>query len=399
MRVTNNQLLLQNLQAIRQRIAELQLQVSSGKRLLSPSHAPADAARIVEINQAIASTEQFQTNANLAAGRLSQEQGALTSVGDVLQRVRELALVGRNTHLSDQDRRFIAAEVRVRLDELVGLANARDGNGEYLFAGSRTDTQPFSQLASGQIVYNGDQSERRLQIGSSRQIADGDPGHRVFMAIRNGNGTFVTDVNCTNTGTGLIDAGTVIDAASYQAHSFRIVFTGATTYDVVDDTTGTTALTGQTYADGANIAFNGIETRISGAPAAGDEFSVTPSANQSMFETLNKLIGALESGPAKPAQEAQFGQAIDRFLSDVDQAQEKLLQIRAAIGSRLNAIDSQKTINENTVLEFNALKSSLEDTDFVAAVSELSAQAGSLEAAQRAFVVTQNLSLFNFISP
>jgi flagellar hook-associated protein 3 FlgL len=67
-------------------------------------------------------------------------------------------------------------------EQLLNLANAKNANGEYMFAGFKGNTQPFSKDASnpGAYAYAGDVNSRSLQIDTTRQINDGDPGTDVF---------------------------------------------------------------------------------------------------------------------------------------------------------------------------------------------------------------------------
>ncbi len=169
-------------------IAKTQQQLATGERLLSPSDDPAAATRILDLNQAIATTEQFQRNADFAETRLAIEETVLTEIGDVLQRVRDLSVQANNATQSANDRLAIASEVRIQVDALVQLANSTDVNGEYLFAGFKTDTIPFSSDGSGNFSYAGDDGQRNLQIGAQRQIAVGDAGSDVFMKIDDGAG-------------------------------------------------------------------------------------------------------------------------------------------------------------------------------------------------------------------
>ncbi|MCG6863993.1 MAG: flagellar hook-associated protein 3, partial [Thiogranum sp.] len=66
-------------------------------------------------------------------------------------------------------------------------------------------------------------------------------------------------------------------------------------------------------------------------------------------------------------------------------------------GARLNAIDSQATINGALLEQLNATRSNIEDIDYAEAASRLSQQSVTLQAAQQAFVRVQNLNLFNFL--
>ncbi len=169
-------------------LAKTQLQLSTGQNILSPSDDPGAATRILNLNQVIETTDQFQRNADFAETRLSIEESVLTGIGEVLQRVRELAVQANNGTNSAQDRQTIAIEVRSNLDSIIQLANSKDANGEYLFSGFKTDTKPFSDDGLGNFSYAGDQGQRNLQIGPKRQVAGSDAGSDVFLKVDDGAG-------------------------------------------------------------------------------------------------------------------------------------------------------------------------------------------------------------------
>ena len=246
-------------------LAQIQNQIGTGKRLNKPSDGPAEAARVIDLNQAIDRIDQFQRNSIFANQRLGLGDATLSSVNNTLLRVRDLALQANSGSQSGETRSIIRAEVEQRLLELLDYANARDGNGQFLFAGSKSRTEPFTQTTSG-VVFNGDQNQLFLNISGNRTIAASETGYNIFVNIKNGNGDFVTSLNASNTGDGLITVGSVIDNSSFQANDFSITFTSPTTYDVVNNTTTTTILTGQPYVSGQAITFNGAEVSISGNP-------------------------------------------------------------------------------------------------------------------------------------
>jgi flagellar hook-associated protein 3 FlgL len=163
------------------RLQKTQMQLSTGKKILTPSDDPAAAARIIDLNQSIKQTEQYQSNIDTARQRLDLQDGVLKSAVDVLARIKELAVQGLNDTNSPTDRAAIATEMTSLNEHLVGLANTKNSNGEYLFSGFKSTTQPFSKnTVTGGYTYAGDSNQRSIQISASRQIADGDPGINVF---------------------------------------------------------------------------------------------------------------------------------------------------------------------------------------------------------------------------
>lgn len=191
MRISTSQLFQQGVTNMLNKQAELaktQQQISTGDRILSPSDDPGAATRILELNQAIETTKQYQRNADFAEARLGVEEAVLTSFNDQLQRVRELAIQANNDTLTVQDRGSIATEANQILESLMQIANTRDANGEYIFAGFQSDTEPFSHDGNGNFTYAGDQGQRLLQIGSTRKVAIGDSGSELFMKVDDGAG-------------------------------------------------------------------------------------------------------------------------------------------------------------------------------------------------------------------
>jgi flagellar hook-associated protein 3 FlgL len=163
------------------RLAHTQQQLSSGKRIVNPADDPTGSAQLIGLSETLQLTEQYQRNIQRVRSRLEIEDSVLGSVGTALQRVRELAVGGLNDTNGADERVAMAAEIRQILDEVLGLANRKGENGEYLFAGYQTQTAPFSHDGAGNFSYAGDQGQRSLQVGPARQIADGDSGQAVFL--------------------------------------------------------------------------------------------------------------------------------------------------------------------------------------------------------------------------
>lgn len=185
MRVSTSQMQFESINAMLDQQAKLsktQLQLSSGRRILTPSDDPSGSKQILDLGQAIAVTQQYGRNADAAEARLNLEETQISSGVDLLQRARELTVQALNGTATADQRQAAALEIRQLQEQMVTLSNSKDANGEYLFAGYQTDTEPFT-ASGGSVVYNGDQGQKTLQIGDSRRIATGDSGSAVFMKI------------------------------------------------------------------------------------------------------------------------------------------------------------------------------------------------------------------------
>jgi len=160
-----------------------QMQLSSGKKNLTPADDPMAAAKVVDLNQTIKQTEQYQSNINSTRQRLGLADGVLQSAVDLMHKVKDLGVQGLNGSNSPSDRIAIATEMRALNEQLAGLANTQNANGEYIFSGFNSNQPSFTETApgSGLYSYGGSASGPRvLQISADRQMADGDLGTSVF---------------------------------------------------------------------------------------------------------------------------------------------------------------------------------------------------------------------------
>jgi len=162
------------------KVSTTQLQLSTGRRIVSASDDPAGAARILSLNGAVDTVSQYQTNISRLTSRLETEETALEGISNILQRVNELTIQGNNGTLTLIDSTAIAAEIAHLRDQLFSMSNTRDSEGEYVFGGFQTESPPFSYNA-GVYTYNGDTGQRQLQVSPDRTIADGDNGFDTFM--------------------------------------------------------------------------------------------------------------------------------------------------------------------------------------------------------------------------
>ena len=159
------------------------LQLSTGKRIVTPSDDPAGAARVLGLNQAKSRTEQFQDNIDVLKSSLQVEETALDSIVNTLQRVRELTIQANNDTYDASQRAAISLEIKEHFEAITGFANTTNGNGEFLFGGYNNRDVPFENVA-GVVNYRGDQGQQLLQISATRQVASGNNGFDTFMNLR-----------------------------------------------------------------------------------------------------------------------------------------------------------------------------------------------------------------------
>lgn len=178
-------------------LLQIQQQIASGRRILRPSDDPVAAARALEVTQSKDILTQYSTNQDNANAVLSIEETQLSSLNDMMIRLKELAITAGGPSMTATNLKGIAVELRARYNQLLGIANAADGQGQFLFSGYQGSVKPFSgtvdQLnaaAANEITYGGDDGQRRLQVSATRQIEVSDPGSDVFMRTGNGESVF-----------------------------------------------------------------------------------------------------------------------------------------------------------------------------------------------------------------
>lgn len=437
---------------------KIQGQISSGKRITTPSDDPLAAARVLEIGQSQSAAEQFQVNGTAATSALQAQEGTLQQISSILQDVRALAVQAGDASLTANDKLAVATELQGKYDYLLGLANTSE-NGKYLFSGFKGETQPFSETSPGVVAYNGDQGTRLIQVSPSRQVPVSASGVDLFQRIKNGNGDFEV-LAASNKGTGVAGPGSVLNSTLWNAagntKDYKVVFaedTSATpgpsvyTYDIVVNAAAGTTINGQfyangvslltgvasnptlsttgiggplyprTYTPGAAISFKkvagdtnpnswdlGIEMSVVGTPSSNpttgtvitpDTFTVKGSANnQDIFATIHNLVAALKTKGGAP-----LSNTVMNTLANLTQAEDAVNTQTANVGVTLKEVESHAGANEDAVLQYKTTISKLEDVDIAEAATALALRQTNLEASQKSFLTVSSLSLFNYLRP
>lgn len=172
-----------NMQNSQTKLADLQNQLSTGKKLNKPSDDPVAAAQVVKLNRELAQTEKFQDNIDVTQRRLELEETVLDSINTSVTRMRELTIQAGNGTLGDADRKSIATELKGLIDYTAGLMNTQDAQGEYLFAGSKGFTKPYPEDGTGKFSYAGDDGQRMIQIAPDLFVPSNDSGQYLFEAV------------------------------------------------------------------------------------------------------------------------------------------------------------------------------------------------------------------------
>ena len=112
---------------------------------------------------------------------------------------------------------------------------------------------------------------------------------------------------------------------------------------------------------------------------------------------LDDLVAALDKPSSSSAGRAQLATQVGTTLQQLDVAESHLLGTRAAVGSRLAALDDADAARETQSVDLKTAISSLQDLDYASALTKLSQQMLGLQAAQQSYSRIAQLSLFSYL--
>ncbi|MDD5349004.1 MAG: flagellar hook-associated protein FlgL [Chthoniobacteraceae bacterium] len=179
MRVTSSafsEALTLQLQRLGQRQAQLQNQVSTGLRITDLSDDPAAMGRVLNLQAEVKQIQQYARNNAAATSVSSVTYSAVSELKKISDRAGELCALGGGLTSGDS-RQAYAAETDQMIEQALQIGNSQY-NGNYLFAGTKTDTQPFVSDppdASGEnitsVSYQGGASALPFDIGEGASVS------------------------------------------------------------------------------------------------------------------------------------------------------------------------------------------------------------------------------------
>jgi len=164
-------------------LAKSQAQLAQGKQIINPSDAPDQASTVQRLKSILTRQDSYQTALNTVQNRLQGEDSTLSSVSDLLIRAKEIAVQANNDTLSSDNRKALGVELQGLRDQMLSLANTKDTNGNYLFAGSKVSQPPFVSVAGGSPQYMGDQTRMTVMVGESRSMPINRTGTDAFVPV------------------------------------------------------------------------------------------------------------------------------------------------------------------------------------------------------------------------
>ncbi len=160
-------------------LARSQMQLSTGKRVNSPSDDPLGAAQAERTRSQLARLDIERRMNDFARTMLGQADNTMAGAADTLQSAREGLIAAGNGTLAPADRMLIAQKLRVTRDELLSIANQRDGAGGYVFGGQGSARAPFDE--TGAAVWQPNAGEQATGLGAS--FTTSQDGRAVFVDL------------------------------------------------------------------------------------------------------------------------------------------------------------------------------------------------------------------------
>lgn len=182
MRVADQQIygtLLGNLQRSRSQILTAQDQISSQRKVSTPSDDPSAFGQIVLDKSALSQTTQWIRNVDFGTARVDAADQALSQAQNLITRVRELTIQGSSDTTSAEGRRTIAKEVRQLQRQLIQLGNTEVA-GQAIFAGTKTDVNPFTITSGDTVAYQGNNETQSIAVGENQTVQILVPGSSIF---------------------------------------------------------------------------------------------------------------------------------------------------------------------------------------------------------------------------
>ena len=377
---------------------------SASKRVLRASDDPVAAAQAERARARMDRYSTDQRTLDAQVSTISYAESTLGAVSDALQEFRALVVQAGNAAYDDPQRESILQQMESLHTQILGYSNRQDSNGLPLFRGLDTH--------SGTPFPNGSQDHFQAGQANSGEytITNTLNGGLAFFSGRTGNGMLEISLADTNQGKVWANVGTIQDpseAASITDAApvhvkFAVDATGTTTYSLYDandtplkDSDGND-LPDYPYEADQTVTIKGMNVVLKGTPQDGDTLIIQPSKTVSVFAVMDDAINNIRAGTGTPAGTLEHGVA--RALAELDTAMNRVSTVRGLAGDLLNQADrmSGALTSKSDLME--AQRSSAEDLDMVAALSQLKTQETAVSAALQSYASIQKLSLFNYIN-
>ena len=287
-----------NLQTRQANLDRAQEELSSGKKVIRPSDDPVASNSIIKLKKELEVSNRY-IDAQSTATRYNREvETSLESMNNILLRVQEILTGAINGSLDADALTAYQQELSSRLEEYEGIVNQKNANGDYMFSGYQTRTEPFQEDEFGYFEYFGDSGQREVLIAPSFEVAVAEPGDNFVTNVASKYSHFrpaAAAASGAKVSIGFVKDPTEFKLPTAPASTYQIQFSGAVpptadTWQVIDVSMAAPNIVSgpYDYTAGDEIDFQGlsVKTNPNIPPQAGDVFDMQPDTVPDKTSTL-----------------------------------------------------------------------------------------------------------------
>jgi len=167
-------------------MAKMQGRLSLGLKYTRPSEAPDEVARVQALESRLKRLDTDVESISRARIGVDAQAKAMQAASELMDRLKEVSFQAANTNIGEGRRQALAEEVDSIKRSLVDIANSRDADDRYVFAGINSSEVPYTLKADGTVVYTGAAAPLRVRLTDVGFEDVTVPGTTVFKSISNG---------------------------------------------------------------------------------------------------------------------------------------------------------------------------------------------------------------------
>ena len=399
---------LRNLGTRQSQLANLQENLTSGKRVVRASDDPVSAAQAERALNRLARIQSDQRALAAQRNAIALGESTLGDAVDLVQNFRALVVSAGDASLQPKDRATIANQLQSLREQLLQVANRKDTNGVALLSALGSAQTPFAGPLGGTPDYRFAGQPGQSASAGARIAATLD-GDAAFMFDPRRDGVYTATVSPIPTGRQLTTSAVTPTAPRLvTGDDYRITFsaagpgatpgTSSASYTITNSRTGAVSapvrlpdLRADEPLTVTVTGIPGLSLDIQGLPADGDSITLRPGT--SLFGTLDSAIDGIRRAPNQNAAIQSVGQA----LANIDLGLERVHDMRGYAGELLNRADRISGDQTRRSIQLESDRSRAEDLDMIQGISDFQNQQVGYQAALKSYAQVQRLSLFQYI--
>ncbi|EHA1066574.1 flagellar hook-associated protein 3 [Aeromonas hydrophila] len=401
MRITTNMVYDRNISSLNganERLSTAYEQLMTGNKFKTAGEDPSGMSQKLALTKEIDLFKQYGVNGSLLENSLGHEETVLTALNTAMTSAQTLIQKANDSAVGYEDRQAIASELEGLQKQMFDLMNSKNSQGEYIFGGNQSKTQPFIQDASGNYVFQGDTGQRNIQVSPTVQIPANDSGFNLFEIVPTRR---TSSAGSANIQVGVADQGhfdsfyrnNYDPSLASNQYTVNTIAGTPDTYEIRDG--GGALLQSGDYVAGNKIPFNGLELTLS-LPAGGasQNFVLDPPQNNNILDGMSDFITALRDPNITPD---TFQLKVADATAHMKNARLNVDQGLGEIGGRMNGLEQVMGSNEGLSTLNQQARAKVSEADLYEVIATLSKEDAALSATQLSFSKISKLTLFDYI--